>query len=311
MFACSFDFSAWKTWEYQRKYSAFDFIFNLICLILFSIFVSFPWLLRKPDDTPNIGLHSPVFWIGISASILFGSVIIINYIFSIINLSKINKEYIKAKRLNIENDKDLKRLFNVIQYAWWFFFIFIALNKRLKEPYLNLLIWSVLRAEIIFINQIEEKYIVKNNPKKKYLEIKAQNIRTSDILNDIREEFKKLNKTAEIDQVRVYKLSQKTQNALVIYDPNQNQENQARNSVKSLTGNVNPDYNNLRTNNSGGARNNQNNKNTQNQRYNNYSNDQYHSNDQRGYYNNQNNGSGYRPKPMVNMVEKRKMPNAY
>ncbi|UQZ95873.1 hypothetical protein F9C22_03975 [Mycoplasmoides gallisepticum] len=239
MFACSFDFNAWKTWEYQRKYSAFDFLFNFVCLGLMGVFISFPWLLRKPDGTPNIGVNLPIFWIGIAASILFGAVVIINYVFVIINLNKINNEYLKVKRINIRKNHRIRALFNVIQYAWPIFFIYIAFNKSLKEDYLNLLIWSVLRAERVFIMQIEEKYIIKNNPKKKYLEIKAQNIRTSDIINEIRREFKKMGAVAEIDQIRFYRLSGKrSRNNLVVYNRNQKQSKSLSNQIRYLPGRV-------------------------------------------------------------------------
>ncbi|WP_228444788.1 hypothetical protein [Mycoplasma tullyi] len=205
------------------------------------VFISFPWLLRKPDGSPNIGINLPIFWIGIAASILFGAVIIVNYVFVIINLNKINNEYLKVKRINIRENHRIRVLFNVIQYAWPLFFIFIAFNKSLKEDYLNLLIWSVLRAERVFIMQIEEKYIIKNNPKKKYLEIKAQNIRTQDIINDIRREFKKLGAVAEIDQIRFYQLSgNRSRNNLVVYNQNQNrnQSRQINNQPRFLPGRV-------------------------------------------------------------------------
>ncbi|WP_036459652.1 hypothetical protein [[Mycoplasma] imitans] len=239
MFACSFDFNAWKTWEYQRKYSAFDFLFNFICLTLFGVFASFPWILKKPDGAPNIGLTSPIFWIGIITSILFGAIVIINYVFAIINLNKINNEYLKVKRINIRENSRIRALFRAIQYAWPIFFIYISFNKKLKEDYLNLLIWSVLRAEHVFIMQIEEKYMVKNNPKKKYLEIKAQNIRTSDIINDIRKEFKRIGVVAEIDQVRFYRLpGKRSRNHLVVYNPNQAKAKSFHNQTRYLPGRV-------------------------------------------------------------------------
>lgn len=87
--------------------------------------------------------------------------------------------------------------------------------------------------------QIEEKYIIKNNPKKKYLEIKAQNIRTSDIINEIRREFKKMGAVAEIDQIRFYRLSGKrSRNNLVVYNRNQKQPKSLSNQIRYLPGRV-------------------------------------------------------------------------
>lgn len=87
--------------------------------------------------------------------------------------------------------------------------------------------------------QIEEKYIIKNNPKKKYLEIKAQNIRTSDIINEIRREFKKMGAVAEIDQIRFYRLSGKlSRNNLVVYNRNQKQSKSLSNQIRYLPGRV-------------------------------------------------------------------------
>ncbi|QZX49139.1 hypothetical protein [Mycoplasma sp. E35C] len=210
MFACSFDFNAWKSWEYQRKYSALDFVFNLVSLFAFFFFACFHLILRKPDGSPNNDFDSPIFWIGLIMALLFAGVIISNYVFGVLNLSKVNKEYIKTKRIDIENSKKLRFFFNFIQYGWPIFFIFIHYSKRYKEIYLNMLIWSVIRSEDWYMTQIEEKYIVRNDYKKKYLEMKAQKRRTEDIINNVRNELKKLGKIPEIDKVRVYKLEQKT-----------------------------------------------------------------------------------------------------